>query len=385
MNLLDQFYQKRSTMWWGLIVFLTILISYFHFTTPPSKGHIHLILMQFYLVPILIGAIQFGVIGGFGTAVVISLIVAPHIIFQWVGGAQYNFLGYLQIAIFNAIGYLTGLKAQLERNTRDHLSQTAIELSQTLEQLEQQSAEMSEMEEQLRHSDRLSVIGELMASLAHELRNPLASIRGSVEILNKELGEQEKRGEFFQILVDETDRMSSVVENYLALARRSKGTDIEYDAVEVIRNTCLMLGSRARKNMIIIDYKLPESSWLIQGDPNDLRQVMVNILLNAIQAMQNPGKVWINAVILNKESSSKTTRKPQPMDKILEICVEDEGCGIEAENLAEIFKPFYSTRKQGTGLGLSIVKRIVDSRKWQIKAARKKPTGTTFTLRISTK
>ena len=375
----------RTRVWWSVVVTFTALVSYFHFSTPPEEGHIHLILMQFYLIPILIGAIQFGVKGGLGTAVVISVIVAPHIIFQWVGGAQHHFLGYLQIAIFNAIGYLTGLKAQLERNARDHLTRTTEELSQTLEQLKQQSEEMSEMEEQLRHSERLSVIGELMASLAHELRNPLASIRGSVEILNKELSVEEQRGEFFNILIDETDRMSAVVENYLALARRSKGNELEYDAVEIIGNACLMLESRARKSGITFEYELPGRPFIILGDPNDLRQVMVNILLNAIQAMQDPGKILIRATVLNDDNHSPKDEIFQPSRKILEVCIEDEGSGIKADALQDIFKPFYSTKAQGTGLGLSIVKRIVDGHQWQINVARRVPFGTTFTLSISGK
>ncbi len=361
---------------------LTLIISYYHFTLPPAKMSIHLILMQFYLVPILIGAIQFGVVGGFGSAAVISVIVAPHIIFQWMGGAEYHFLGYLQIVIFNAVGYLTGLKVQIERKTRDHLAGTARELAATLEQLKQQTSEMSDMEEQLRHSERLSVIGELMASLAHELRNPLASIRGSVEILNKELDEREKRGEFFQILIDETERMSGVVENYLALARRSKGLDVQYDAVEIIRNTCMMLGSRARKNQISINYNLPLSPHNIQGDPNDLRQVMVNILLNAIQAMSKPGKISINAAVQTITNAGDTPGTVQLTGKLLDIHIEDEGIGIEAEKLKDIFKPFYSTKPDGTGLGLSIVKRIVDSRQWQITATQREPAGVMFRLRI---
>jgi len=361
-------------------VLLTGLISYFHFTTSPSLGHVHLILMQFYLVPILIGAIQFGVIGGLGTAIVISIIVAPHIIFQWMGSAQYHFLGYLQIVIFNAVGYLTGLKVQLERKTREHLIHTAAELTQTLNLVEKQAGEMSELEEQLRHSERLSVIGELMASLAHELRNPLASIRGSVEILNKELDERERRGEFFQILVNETERMSAVVENYLALARRSKGHDVEYDAVDIVRSSCLLLTSRARKDLITIQYTLPEQTAMVWGNPNDLRQVMVNLMLNAIQAMQGPGKITIKATLPTQEGVGKMDQPPDIQN--LEVTLLDEGPGIADDELQMIFRPFYSTKIQGTGLGLSIVKRIVDSRQWQISVASVAAGGALFTLTL---
>mgnify|MGYP002629669050 CR=1 FL=1 len=358
----------RPQFWWLTILISTALISYFHFTTPPDEGHIHLILMQFYLVPILIGAIQFGVVGGFGTALVISIIVAPHIIFQWIGGAQHHLLGYLQIAIYNAIGYLTGLKAQLEKNARDHLTETAEELTKTLSALERQAEEIAELEEQLSHSERLSVIGELMASLAHELRNPLASIRGSVDILKKELSEQEKRGEFFQILINETERMSGVVENYLALARRSKGTEVEYDIIEIIQNTSMLLASRARRDQVSIQCRIPSGPLMLKGDPNDLRQVLVNLVLNGIQAMNGSGEILITAEV-NGASQ----------DRCL-IAVEDEGLGIQNEHLTKMFQPFFSTKEQGTGLGLSIVKRIVDSRQWQINMENRETVGSRFTL-----
>jgi len=359
---------NRPILWKVIIVITTILVSYFHFTTPPEEGHIHLILMQFYLIPILIGAVQFGVIGGLGTAIVISIIVAPHIIFQWIGGTQHNLLGYLQIAIFNAIGYLTGLKSQLEMKARNHLTETAEELAETLSALEKQSEEVAELEEQVSHSERLSVIGELMASLAHELRNPLASIRGSVDILKKELSEQEKRGEFFQILINETERMSGVVENYLALARQSKGTDVEYDIIEIIRNTSMLLASRARRDQVSIQCRIPDGPLMLKGDPNDLRQVLVNLVLNGVQAMTGSGEILITAEV-NGASHDRCI-----------VAVEDEGSGIENEHLAKMFQPFFSTKEQGTGLGLSIVKRIVDSRQWEIKVENRETVGSRFTL-----
>lgn len=368
---------QKPIMWQSLIVFLTGLISYFHFTTPPDEGHIHLILMQFYLVPILIGAIQFGVIGGFGTAAVISVIVAPHIIFQWIGGAQHHMLGYLQIVIYNAIGYLTGLKSQLEKKARDHLTITAEELTETLSRLEKQSEEMAELEEQVRDSERLSVIGELMASLAHELRNPLASIRGSVDILKKQASEPEQSGEFFQILVNETERMSGVVENYLALARRSKGTDVEYDITGIIRNTSILLTSRARRDQIAIQCDIPKDAVIIKGDPNDLRQILVNLILNGIQAMTNQGKIYITARVVSKPPNLGADR-----DARCDIVIEDEGSGIQKDQFKKLFEPFFTTKEHGSGLGLSIVKRIVDSRQWKIDVKNRAVSGSEFTLSI---
>ena len=102
----------KQILWWSIIVVLTLLISYSHIITPPDADHIHLILMQAYFIPILIGAFQLGVRGGLGSALLVSAIFTPHVMFQWVGDFEHNLLAVLQMVLFNIIGYLTGLKAQ---------------------------------------------------------------------------------------------------------------------------------------------------------------------------------------------------------------------------------------------------------------------------------
>jgi nitrogen-specific signal transduction histidine kinase len=157
----------------------------------------------------------------------------------------HTLLRILQIIMFNIIGYLTGLKAQKEKNEKQRYQQTVKELERLLKKLKQQSDELSDLEEQLRLSDRLAVVGELTTSLAHELRNPLGTIRSTVEILNDELPQKTKKTEFFQILIREIERMNTVVENYLSFAHKQKIPDASYDVREIVRNTCLILSSRA--------------------------------------------------------------------------------------------------------------------------------------------
>lgn len=365
--------QRSDLIWWSVIVLLTTIISIYHFMTPPSEGHLHLILTQLYLIPVLIGALLFGVPGGLGTALAVTLITTPHIFFQWVGGLQHDFLGYLQILIINAIGYFTGLKSAAERRTRERLSRTADELRQTLETLNHKTSELAELEEQMRQSERLSVIGELMASLAHELRNPLASIRGSVDILKKELEPQQFNSEFFSILATETERMSAVVESYLGLARKHQGKNISYDAIEVLESTVMMLEARARREQKEIAKYLDTGPVMLVGDPGELRQIVANLLLNSIQAIGEGARVSITAKI------------PDSLNEIhrnLQISVSDAGPGIDPDQIESIFKPFYSTKEQGTGLGLSIVKRIAENRQWKIEAENNRDEGALFTLTI---
>ena len=373
---------KQDIFWLGVIIFWIVCISHFHLRTPPSEGHIHLILMQSYFIPILIGAFQFGIKGGLGSAIVVSLIFTPHIMLQWTGDFEHNVLGFMQVVMFNVIGFLTGLKAQKEKNEKQRYQQTARELEQSLKKLKRQSGELADLEEQLRLSDRLAVVGELTSSLAHELRNPLGTIRGTVEILNDELPPETKKREFFQILIQETKRMSTVVENYLNFARKQKGPDSQYDVRDIVRNTCLILASRARKERIRIEEVLPEQAVIIKGDPNDLRQILVNILLNAIEAMPTPGKISISGQLSSSNENSGDSPGSEEEQPVLRLSIKDQGKGMKPRELKKIFKPFYTTKKNGTGLGLSIVKRIADHRQWKIEVNSQPQQGTEFALTI---
>jgi hypothetical protein len=113
------------------------VIFYFHYTTSTMKWHYHLILMQCYFIPILIGAFQFGIKGGFGTAIVVSLIYSPHVMIQWGGLVEANLMRFLQIALFNVVGYLTGLTAQKELDEKERYQQTAKDVEKSLEQFKE--------------------------------------------------------------------------------------------------------------------------------------------------------------------------------------------------------------------------------------------------------
>ncbi len=366
---------KTQIYWWLIIGLLITVISVLHYTTPTMKWQFHLIYMQSYFIPILIGAFQFGVRGGLGVAVVISVIYFPHIMLQWGGMVENNLMRFLQIVLFNVIGYLTGIKTQKENEEKARTYQAMKELEESMVKLRRQSEKLSDLEEQLRLADRLSIVGELTASLAHEVRNPLGAIRGAVEILQEEFGDQPKQTDFFRILIEETERLNSVVDNYLSFARKQGQKTSQYDIREVVQNSTLLLSSKARKSQIQFKIDVPQFRIMVKGDPNDLRQLLVNLELNAVQAMNDGGEISITGELIdNDDLSSK--------QKVLRLTIEDQGAGIKEEDLEDIFKPFFTTKPNGTGLGLSIVKRIADENHWQINVSSKPDSGTTFTLLI---
>ena len=177
--------QKDNNMMvrWSVIILLVIIISVLHYTTPTMNWQYHLVYMQSYFIPILIAAFQFGIRGGLGVAIAVSILYLPHIMLHWGGLVENNLLRFIQIVLYNVIGFLTGLKAQREMEETTKYKNAADQLENSLNTVKHQSDTLAELEEQLRQTDRLAVIGELTSSLAHEVRNPLGSIRGAVEII----------------------------------------------------------------------------------------------------------------------------------------------------------------------------------------------------------
>jgi len=369
--------------WWGIVAAFVILISVLHYSTPTMKWQYHLIYMQSYFIPILIAAFKFRIRGGLGTAIVVSIIYLPHVMLHWGGLIEDNLMRFLQIGLFNIIGFLTGMLAEKEKEEKDRYQKVAMELKSSLDKLNKQSEKLSETENQLRHADRLSVIGELTSSLAHEVRNPLGSIRGTVDILKEELPQEYKNKEFFSILIEETERLSNVVENYLGYAKKQNSLSIRYDANDVVQSSKTLLLNQAKKNGININMKLFDSPVYLDGDPNELRQVIVNIILNAIQSVSKNGEINIQGETITDTLPNRADKYSNDDQKMwYRISIQDTGSGISPEELENIFKPFYTTKKSGTGLGLSIVKRIADDNHWKLEVKSAVTEGTIFTLYV---
>ena len=373
---------SQKIKWWLIIAALVILVTILHYSTPTMKWQYHLIFMQSYFIPIILGAFQLGIRGGLGTAIAVSFLYFPHIMLQWGGLVEGNLMRFLQIVLFNVIGYLTGLKAQNEKEEKSRYQNTAEQLEKTLQKIREQSVRIEEMEDQLRQADRLAVVGELSASLAHEVRNPLGSIRGIVDILKDELPTNKEMANFLNIMVQETERLNEVVENYLRFAGQKSSQVISFDIREIIKNTELLLANRARKNQITIKTRLPEKELPLTGVPGQLQQVLMNLALNSIQALPDGGEITIGVEQLETNSQSGEETSDSKNTNEIRISISDNGKGISEPDIEKIFKPFYTTRQDGTGLGLAIVKRIIDQNNWRIEVESEINKGSIFSIYI---
>ena len=240
------------------------------------------------------------------------------------------------------------------------------------------------MEEQIRRDDRLRALGDLSASLAHEIRNPLASLSGSVQVLNKGSGVKGEKRHLMEIVLRECERLNSLITDFLLFARpATKEKPERIDIAELIRETIKVFTNSPQAKGIDIEDRLT-GSLFVEGDRRQMSQVFWNLFLNAADAMKNGGKLTVGSApkgpagLFSKPDMEKMG--PRQKDRFVEIMVSDTGEGIEQTNLSKVFDPFFSTKASGTGLGLAIVHRIIESHRGKIYISSVRGKGTTFKI-----
>jgi len=360
---------NKNTNWndWTFwtVIGLVISISCFHYITPIKYYYLHELYRRLYYIPIIIAAFRYSLTGGITTSVAIGLIYLPHVVFQWRGSFLDNFVRFNEIILYLVVGGVAGFLSSRLRNETDRYKKTAERLEESYKKLEAQTFKLAEMESQLRAADRLAVLGELTASLAHEVRNPLGSIKGATDILKKRCPDDKTAQEFAGVLTKEVNRLNGVVENYLNLSRKVSDHHKHSNIAEIIRSVLTLIGPEIRKKQIKVEIDLPEEPLIARMKEVEVRQVFLNIILNALAALDPEGQIQIEGKIAD--------------DKIF-VQVMDTGKGIPSDQLEKIFLPFYTTRKDGTGLGLAIVKRIMESCGGKIAVESEETKGTIFTL-----
>ncbi len=221
----------------------------------------------------------------------------------------------------------------------------------------QDLTQVKALEDQLRRDEKLKALGELSIGIAHEIRNPLASISGSIQVLKNDLKLDGEDLRLMEIVLRETDRLNQLITDYLLFARPAREKHESVDISSVASETVKVFGNCAEAAKIGIRCELTGGMFIL-GDARQLGQVFWNLFLNAAHAMPDGGDLTISSRIISRENV-----KSADADSSLsvEINVADTGEGIKQEYLEKIFDPFFSTKDSGTGLGLAIVHRIIES------------------------
>jgi len=275
----------------------------------------------------------------------------------------FDFSGAVFIDLQREAGiYLSGR----DITERKKLQQNLKELSENLEKkVMERTKELKEAHDQLIQSEKLSTIGQLAASVAHEIRNPLATISLTAQHLARKSYDDFQK-EKLQTIKKNTNRIDKIVQGLLTFSRPSRFRFTHEDVNNILFRLEPALENINQKNIKIIK-KLNSSMPKIWVDSEQLEQVFLNLALNAIEAMKYNGELYIS------------TNYDPKQEKIL-IKFKDTGCGIAEENLKKIFNPFFTARKDGTGLGLSICQMIINEHKGNISVESKIGKGTVFTI-----
>ncbi len=321
----------------GIIVVFVLVITILHFTTGIEHTYLHQIYQRSYYIPIVLASFWFEILGGLATAVGLTVLYLIHIWRDWSHHPDYSFQQYAEIAMYLVIAVLVGYLSQAQRKTRDRLEKAGSELKDAYQKL-------NETFDQLRHSDRLASLGQLLAGIAHEIRNPLGSIQGAVDILGQDLPEGDPKSEFAQIARQEVSRLEKLTGEILQFSKPAPPRRLPTAWQELIDAARRLCDDQAHGQgvEIITRIEAPEAAILV--DPEQVKQVLINILINAIQAQPAGGSITIRNHADGGESI---------------ISIQDRGPGIDPDQLDSIFDPFYTTKREGTGLGLSISYQLV--------------------------
>ena len=233
----------------------------------------------------------------------------------------------------------------------------------------QDLTELRDMEDKLKVSEKLSAIGRMAASIAHEVRNPLASMSGSIQILKNDLDVHGEDLHLMDIVLKETERLNDLVGNFLDYARPPTPRFEDVDLKDIVVDTLNLLGPVATANEITFETELPEEPVILSLDVAQMRQIIMNLVKNAADAVSTGGRVVV--------SVARDTSRDGSV-----LAVTDDGPGIPDEVLPEIFEPFMTTKDHGTGLGLAIVYQLVQIHKGTVDVSTEMKKGTTVSIHL---
>ncbi len=230
-----------------------------------------------------------------------------------------------------------------------------------------------QMEDQVRRQERLASVGSLAAGIAHEIRNPLASLSGSIQVLQGELDLKGDNRHLMEIVVRETDRLNTIITEFLEYARPKSASAEQLNLSSLLSETCILLKNCREFNTGLKIQCDIDKNVSIRGDGQRLRQVFWNLLINACQAMPTGGEIAIRV---------RPHSRVDDQSIWCDIVISDSGQGIDHGNLNKIFDPFFTTKADGTGLGLAIAYRIIEDHGGSISVISQEGRGTTFTIHL---
>ena len=337
----------------GLISVLTGI----HYTSYHYSVDYHLLLQFGYYIPVIYAAIRFGPFGGIGSGIIITVLFFPFMEdYQMSMSTEAKYTQWVEILLINGFGWFTGFLVDQERKATQNLKKALDVKEDLVRKLEVEAQERQRLEAEIRRSERLTALGQLSAGLAHEIRNPLGIIRVTTQLLAREKSGDQAVSEYCRVLQEETNRLNRLLTEFLSFARPK-----EPDWQIVRLSELLQEGSDTVKPLIeeeglVLELRITDVVGItVEVDRDQMKQVILNLLINALEAQkesENPrGRIIIEGI---------------RSEEGVGFAITDQGPGISAEVIANMFNPFYTTKEKGTGLGLSIVHRILQQHRGRV-------------------
>lgn len=245
----------------------------------------------------------------------------------------------------------------------------AVENAQLYAEVNDYASALERSQAQLIQAEKMAAIGRLAASIAHEINNPLQAIHNTIQLAMTDRLPVEKRGEYLGMAQKEVERLIEIVQRMLEFYRPSKGGIVQVDVNHLLQAALAIADKRIQHGNIRISVRLAEKMPPIRGVPDQLTQVFLNIIINAVEAMPDGGELRVGTLLTEDR-------------RWVLVAFQDTGPGLTAEEIAHIFEPFYTTKPSGTGLGLAISYGIVERHGGTIEVSSQPGQGTTFVVRL---
>lgn len=319
------------------IIVMVLALAVTTWLTPVHLDVLHNILHHLNILPLMLAGMLFGWRGAIKALLLATLLQSPSIYRHWHTMPLDAQDQIVELSTFGSAAVIAGVVADRERMQRRRVETTKLELERVY-------IELRENVQHLKRTERLTAAGQLAASLAHEIRNPLASISGAAGILARAQAPPENRAECLDILMKESVRLNKLLTNFLDFARPRLPRFQTTEPASIVQSVIVLTQHLASRQQVqLLQHtatKLPE----IECDAEQIKQVLLNLVLNAVQASEAQGTVLVRTSATQSD---------------LSIQVIDEGRGILAQDIDRIFDPFFTTKESGTGLGLAVAANIV--------------------------
>lgn len=334
--LVDKRFSHQSKIVLIIIVISLLLISYLHYSTITVSHSLHDIYREFYYIPVLLGALFFGLKGAVAVYLAVLVLYLPYVFKSWTGAASYEINRFLQIFVQGVFAFLAGYLIDRDRRHRD----------------------------QLEKERYLAGIGQAATSIVHDLKNPLITILGFTRRLREGKGSSETA---IQTIEESAQNMQKIVSDVLDFAKPLQ-LDLKKEDIRIVINracdTCRAKAEDAGV-CLTVDFSDQPSEFML--DSFHLERAIVNIVNNAIEASGEGKEVVISLRSDGTDASIK---------------IRDQGAGMDKETIESIFIPFYTKKAKGTGLGMPIVKKLIEGHGGDIHIESQPGVGTSVTVRL---